>query len=329
MRRNKCIALLLIVTLIVGLFQNIDLSYDTNSLLKPNYTVNVSDDLSDAVTCTNSQLNKFVDSITYSEKNENSIKATVRKCVPRYAYMGIDYTAIEDEEVGVVIENDVEYNLENGTIEVDVNCITDNTNEVIENAEVFGNIATDGDYIIGTYEYNGVMFDLGEIMGAIENADGIEDCLLTGIVVGAIIGAAIGATIGGAVSYVKYKELNWRYVVGGSVIGATFGAVAGWGVGYFAASSTAVSQCASVSKCLKSKKAFGFTKTVLGHTERPYRNSTLLVKEIMQSATGIVDKSAANCYKWAVPGVYNKTKGVWELVVNTKTKTVVHLLFRK
>lgn len=49
----------------------------------------------------------------------------------------------------------------------------------------------------------------------------------------------------------------------------------------------------------------------------------------MKYATGVVDKTAANCYKWKVPGTMNKTKGVWELVVNTKTKTVVHFLFKK
>ena len=48
----------------------------------------------------------------------------------------------------------------------------------------------------------------------------------------------------------------------------------------------------------------------------------------MKSSTGIKD-TAKNCYKWVTPGHYNKTKGVWELVVNTKTKTVYHLLFKK
>lgn len=37
----------------------------------------------------------------------------------------------------------------------------------------------------------------------------------------------------------------------------------------------------------------------------------------------------ANTDKWISSGEYNGTKGVWELVVNTKIKTVYHILFRK
>lgn len=169
-------------------------------------------------------------------------------------------------------------------------------------------------------------------MEDVSGKDEIEDCLLTEIIIGAIIGAAIGAVIGGTVSYVKYKEIRWHYVVGGAVIGGILGASSGWGVWYVGTKSSIsavkiASQSSSVSRCLKSKSAFKFTRTVLGHSERKYTTSTLLIKEIMNSATGKKDP-AAYCYKWVVPGTMNKTKGMWELVVNVKTKTVVHFLFR-
>lgn len=256
------------------------------------------------------------------------------KTIPSSAYKGINYTSLEDEEDMVIIENEIDYDLETGEIEVEVTCLDNETHEVVEETEVTGNITVQDDFVFGIYEYNGEIYDLGEVMEQVENDECIEECILPVVVIGAIVGASIGAVVGGVTSYVKYKEIRWQYVVGGAVIGGVLGAATGWGVGYVSTKATAsavkvASQCSNVNKCLKSKGAFNFTKTVLGHTERPYRFSQLLVKEIMNSATGVADKTAANCYKWKVPGTMNQTKGAWELVVNTKTKTVVHFLFKK
>lgn len=333
-RKLKLISLLLVVTLTIGLLDTQYYSDAERGALAADYENYVVNDMRDVHVYSKSRLEKFVDNLSYSEKSDKKIKAKAVKTIPLSVYKGINYTSAEDEEEMVVIENDIDYDIETGEIEVEVSCLDEETNEVVEETDVTGNVAIQDEYIIGTYEYNDEIYDLGEVMEQVENDECIDDCILPAILIGAIVGAAIGAVVGGVTSYVKYKEIRWHYVAGGAVIGGVLGAAAGWGVGYVGtkASVSAVkvaSQCRKVSNCMKSKSAFKFTKTVLGHTERPYRSSQLLVKEIMKSATGVVDKTAANCYKWKVPGTMNKTKGVWELVVNTKTKTVVHFLFKK
>jgi hypothetical protein len=62
--------------------------------------------------------------------------------------------------------------------------------------------------------------------------------------------------------------------------------------------------------------------------ERGYINSTLIIQEIMKSADPIKDTFLQNGLKWVVEGVYNGSKGVYELVVNVDTQTIVHFLFR-
>lgn len=334
----KLISLILVLTLTIGTINTqfwfdkpAAISHNALAVDYENYVVN---DLSDVQIYSKSQLEKFVDNVTYYEKSDKKIKAKAVKAIPLSSYMGIGYASIEDEEDKVVIENEIDYDIETGQIEVDVACLDEETYDIIEETDVTGNIVVQDGCIIGIYEYNGEIYDLGEVMDQIENDECVEDCVLPAIAIGAIVGASIGAVIGGVTSYVKYKEIRWHYVVGGAVIGGVFCAAVGWGVGYVSTKASVstvkvAAQCSKVSKCMKSKSAFKFTNTVLAHTDIPYRSSELLVKEIMNSATGVIDKTAANCYKWVVPGTMNKTKGVWELVVNTKTKTVVHFLFRK
>jgi hypothetical protein len=75
---------------------------------------------------------------------------------------------------------------------------------------------------------------------------------------------------------------------------------------------------------------FNLTDTVAGYAStRPYVNSPLTILEIMQSATPIPDpQGVPNALMWIVPGAYNGSDGVWELVVDMSTNTVLHLLFR-
>ena len=334
----KLISLLLVVVLTIGVINTQYFPDNSTKKQKTDLTVDyencVVNDMRDVHICSKRQLKKFVDSVSYSERSDKKIRAKAVKVIPLSVYKGIKYASLEDEENMVVIENEINYDIDTGKIEVEVTCLNEDTYEVLEKTDVTGDIVVQDECIIGTYEYNGEIYDLGEVMEQVENDECVGECILPAIVIGAIVGASIGAVVGGVTSYVKYKEIRWHYVVKGAVIGGVLGAATGWGVGYVGTKASVstvkiASQCSKVSKCMKSKNAFKFTKTVLGHTERSYRSSQLLVKEIMNSATGVVDKTAANCYKWKVPGTMNKTKGVWELVVNTKTKTVVHFLFKK
>ena len=72
------------------------------------------------------------------------------------------------------------------------------------------------------------------------------------------------------------------------------------------------------------------TQTVANHIKsRSYINSRLLVSEIIKSVKPVADKYLVNGLRWVSPGTLNGTKGVWELVIDMNTRTIVHFLFRK
>lgn len=58
-----------------------------------------------------------------------------------------------------------------------------------------------------------------------------EIAILTAIAIGALVGAIIGGAVGGKISYDKYNQVKWQYVVGGALLGGAAGALIGWGAG--------------------------------------------------------------------------------------------------
>lgn len=64
-----------------------------------------------------------------------------------------------------------------------------------------------------------------------------------------------------------------------------------------------------------------------GEFSRPYSDSILTAREIMNSGVPTPDAFLPNGLKWEVPGSYNGTEGLWQLVVDMDTNTVVHFLF--
>lgn len=142
------------------------------------------------------------------------------------------------------------------------------------------------------------------------------------IAAGAIAGGITGGVAGGLISYSEYGKLDWKWIVGGAVIGAALGAAVGWGVG----SAMGVGTTAKTAGYLS--KDFNFSNTVLNHTDRPFRASQLLAKEIMQSGSPIVDNTISGGLKWTVAGSFNGTLGTWELVYDVAKNIVVHFLFK-
>jgi hypothetical protein len=79
------------------------------------------------------------------------------------------------------------------------------------------------------------------------------------------------------------------------------------------------------------------TKTVAGHLSeytkegklaRPYINSPLTIKSIMQSDSPIADPGGApGALRWDVPGTFNDDPGRWELVANPRSNTILHMIF--
>ena len=67
-----------------------------------------------------------------------------------------------------------------------------------------------------------------------------------------------------------------------------------------------------------------------GQLSRPYIYSdgtTLLLNEIMQSADPVSDTIMQSGLRWDVSGTFRGSTGIWELVVDTSTNTVVHYNF--
>jgi RHS repeat-associated protein len=72
------------------------------------------------------------------------------------------------------------------------------------------------------------------------------------------------------------------------------------------------------------------TKFYAGESTRPYveNGTTLLVDEIMKAKSPIPDPGGIpNGLRWDVPGSFAGKEGVWELVINKDTNTIVHFLF--
>jgi hypothetical protein len=65
-----------------------------------------------------------------------------------------------------------------------------------------------------------------------------------------------------------------------------------------------------------------------GQSARPYLKSKLLLKEIMEAKVPIPDpRGVPGALRWDVPGTFRGTDGVWELVVDPVSETILHWNF--
>ena len=70
------------------------------------------------------------------------------------------------------------------------------------------------------------------------------------------------------------------------------------------------------------------TGTVMNNVgTRPYIQSTQLIQEIMRAAPPIRDPQTATGLKWVVEGTFNGSRGVFDLVIDPATNTILHFLF--
>ena len=74
----------------------------------------------------------------------------------------------------------------------------------------------------------------------------------------------------------------------------------------------------------------------LGQPVRPYLNSTLVMREIMEAGKPVPDPGGVpGALRWNVPGSIMlgsarvATQGTWELVIDTRTSTVLHFVFKR
>jgi len=79
---------------------------------------------------------------------------------------------------------------------------------------------------------------------------------------------------------------------------------------------------------IKNAHSLQRTNTVMNNAaSRSYINSTQTIQNIMSSASPIKDPGTVNGLKWIVQGTFNGSPGVFELVINPETMTILHFLF--
>ena len=318
LKNKKQVSIILILSLVMSLFNNF--SKEKKSYLLADYDNPRVIEYSQS-TSLEGVVDKYIGDVYFEDYSESFAKMKTTNKLPLSSYLGVKYSSTEEDTISVDTEAD--YIVEENLVKIDLKITDNETNEILEEDEILANVFVDENLnITGSFNYDGIEYDIQELLNLMENEDNIDECALVTIVIASVIGGVIGAVVGGYYSKYQYGSLQWRYVVGGAVIGAAFGGVAGWGVGFIGGIGSA-SQPAAVSKAINATTLY-FSNTVLGHTERPYRASQLLAKEIMRSTTAIKD-TAANCYKWVSPGSLNGSKGVWELVVNVETKQCIIL----
>lgn len=176
--------------------------------------------------------------------------------------------------------------------------------------------------------------------------DGEAAANIIGAVVGGVAGAALGVLLARKLGLTGWKK--WALISAATIGGAALGAFLGPYVAKLGgkivsmtknvASSfkatvrgtrTAIKHSKAVTKLINNASKLKRSKTVMSHlSSRPYTNSTLTIKNIMKAGKPMADSSLKNGLKWVVNGTYNGSSGVWELVVDTTTNTIVHFLFR-
>lgn len=71
-----------------------------------------------------------------------------------------------------------------------------------------------------------------------------------------------------------------------------------------------------------------WSKTVQNHLDRPYQDSKLLINEIIDSSAPVADVRGTGALSWTVTGTFNGSKGIHELIIDPKTNTVWHFVFK-
>ena len=70
------------------------------------------------------------------------------------------------------------------------------------------------------------------------------------------------------------------------------------------------------------------SKVAQNLASRPYLNSSLLIREIMNAGRSIRDPgNMAGALRWDVAGTFNGSEGFYELVVHPTSRRIVHFLF--
>jgi len=120
------------------------------------------------------------------------------------------------------------------------------------------------------------------------------------------------------------KWVGNQAVQGGKWVGQQVGNAANWVSNFFSRGGQSI-----VDTLVKNASNLKRTQTVMNNAaNRTYVKSTQLIQEIMQATTPMQDTQTATGLKWVVEGWYNHSFGVFELVIDPNTNTILHFLFR-
>jgi RHS repeat-associated protein len=115
----------------------------------------------------------------------------------------------------------------------------------------------------------------------------------------------------------------WAALFGGLAGGAAEGAAKG---AEGAAASGIDAEALTLTKTLEGHLS---DVTKLGTKARPYGDSRLVMREIMDAGKAVPDPGGVpGGLRWDVPGAVNGSKGSWELVIDPQTSTVLHFVFK-
>jgi RHS repeat-associated protein len=112
--------------------------------------------------------------------------------------------------------------------------------------------------------------------------------------------------------------------------GGEFMTVSRWGSQGLNAANSAGRLSASELKLSQTVENHLAELTKAGNPARPYGDSRLLMQEIMDAKPPLPDPGGVpGGLRWDVPGTMNRSQGVYQLVVDPKTGTVLHFQFGK
>ena len=170
------------------------------------------------------------------------------------------------------------------------------------------------------------------VIGIAATAAAVAITVATGGTAAPVIASVVASTVGSAVIGAVKSRVetgNWENAGKSALDGASNGLMWG-GIGALGgAAIKAVKYARAVKDTKAAVETLSYTRTAASHaSSRTYMNSSLTIREIMNAAKPKPDEYIRKGLKWVVEGGMNGKAGVWELVVDSSKKTIVHFLFK-
>jgi phage-related minor tail protein len=142
-----------------------------------------------------------------------------------------------------------------------------------------------------------------------------EIAILTCVLIGAGIGLLLGGATGAYISYKKFNEVRWKYVLIGAAAGAAIGAAAGYAIGIaIGASATTIGTAKGFASAFKITSKISSQMAKRGWTNQLIKETIL--KNVGRKAFNKATGNAATAY-FTSSGAY--------VVIDNITKQIVQI----